>query len=635
MSEPSTTETDAGVIACYSPSGRVAWAQFAPLAIAGVMVSLAMGYLLCASDRGSPVLFFDALLQSIPVLGAIAVAVYVGRCRSRGVAVTLAIALTSIYYASAWEFGYRRNVSVLGPRATAWLAQSTGLPGALGYFLVRCDPTFGSFQSRAATIFFLALHALEFGLIIAGGIYAARWFAGRAFYENYGRWASSCLIGFERNDLPLIERAVRELDWTALDRVEKGTVSRSHRVGGGMILRIEYLPGAGDQPVYATIEGPRLWRLGKALAYVPLLHRFTRRLVRQRVVDAAAVPDLAAHLPGLAFGSPPARKSFAAQGALAYWSGDNQVREAGPSGLVSVLRESGLAGVTLVGRGGGDFRDPAVRATAAITLGAINIDVESVDASLCMTAENSPATRLRRMSLLEIVITYLFVAGNLLAFPIIWIGNALLSNGHTIVAILTYIAAGGAMLLSLTAAAFLLFAFRRLQTWILMRHFARRDGAILPPRSNLPRELIRIEDPATFHISKLTPEDWGVALLDGPRARLLIEGISHRYVIRGADVTEITPLRAIGQSVRLTYLIAGEPFAIVLNRYNAWATWAAALAIIPGLGLIFRGISQRGPRRWALRVAGALRVKYEPPSPRLNLQTARVDACGTGSNSLA
>src|SRR5213080_821992 len=93
------------------------------------------------------------------------------------------------------------RVSVLGPRATAWLAQSTGLPGALGYFLVRCDPTFGSFQSRAATIFFLALHALEFGLIIAGGIYAARWFAGRAFYENYGRWASSCLIGFERNDL--------------------------------------------------------------------------------------------------------------------------------------------------------------------------------------------------------------------------------------------------------------------------------------------------------------------------------------------------------------------------------------------------------------------------------------------------
>src|SRR5207247_208023 len=122
------------------------------------------------------------------------------------------------------------------------------------------------------------------------------------------------------------------------------------------------------------------------------------------------------------------------------------------------------------------------------------------------------------------------------------------------------------------------------------------------------RELIRIEDPATFHISKLTPEDWGIAVLDEARGRVLIEGVSHRYVILARDVIEVTALKAATASARVTYGIGEAVLGVVINRHSTWALWLGALASVPIIGLPVRPWGQRAARVWARRLGAVLRT---------------------------
>src|SRR5438046_10365668 len=96
------------------------------------------------------------------------------------------------------------------------------------------------------------------------------------------------------------------------------TVTRDQGRRGILIFRIECLPRAGDQEVYVTIEGPRFWRMGRALMYVPLAHRLTGRWVRQRCVGPEDARRLSAVLPGFEIAPmAPAGGTETAQGGVA------------------------------------------------------------------------------------------------------------------------------------------------------------------------------------------------------------------------------------------------------------------------------------------------------------------------------
>ena len=595
--------------ACYRPSGRVAWAEFSALALAGLAVSAGMAYVLSLLIRRAPEYFVMTLTNALPVLMMIVLAVYYGRCRNRGIALALAGSLMVTYYVGAWGLAYWFDVGQAGVGLRAAIRQTTGLPAPLGYFVVRCDPSLGAAPRTGVSVFLMSLHVAECALVVAAGLFVARWFTGRVFYESYRRWASSWTFGFDRRDL---ERAIGALgahDWAALAAVEKMTVTRDQRRRGILIFRIECLPRAGDQEVYVTIEGPRLWRMGWALMYVPLVHRLTRRWVRQRCVGPDEARRLSAVLPGFEIAPTPGLGTetapMGAAESLGYWRG-GEARAGDGGGLLSVVREAGYVGTTLVGRGE-DFRNAASAASWAVTMGAVHVDVESIGASLCMPAEAAPLGTLKSLSWIELASVGGFLAFSLVGFLLSWIASPVLAAGHELIAAVCFGLSMLMMGLSAVAVVFSAIGFGPLQRWLLRRHFARRGGSIVENAGGR-RELIRIEDPATFHISKLTPEDWGIAVLDGARARLLIEGVSHRYVILAQDVIEVAALKATTASARVTYRIGEVTLGVVVNRHSTWALWLGAVATIPILGLPVRPWGQRPARSWARRLGAVLRT---------------------------
>ena len=82
----------------------------------------------------------------------------------------------------------------------------------------------------------------------------------------------------------------------------------------------------------------------------------------------------------------------------------------------------------------------------------------------------------------------------------------------------------------------------RLRKPFLTQRLGHRYDSLIHEGAGLPSMVVRIEDARTYHRAKLSPEDIGIAFFDAENRRLLVEGVSHRYVIRGEDVTCLRPL---------------------------------------------------------------------------------------------
>jgi hypothetical protein len=99
-----------------------------------------------------------------------------------------------------------------------------------------------------------------------------------------------------------------------------------------------------------------------------------------------------------------------------------------------------------------------------------------------------------------------------------------------------------------------------------------RPGSLLEHGGDLPSAVLRVEDARTYHKQKLSGEDLGIALFDRENRRILLEGLSHRYVIRGEDVASFWPLQT-GEviSVRIDYRIGDVLLPVVLATRNPYA----------------------------------------------------------------
>lgn len=595
----------------YVPSGRADWPVLLPLSVAAMAVAVGMGFLLHLADLGAYLLVATPALLGIPVFAALVAAVYLGKCRSVGWAWALGATLALTYYLSYWALSYHFRVVAAGPRFMAAVADAGGGPGVVGYFVFRCRIALNgvALDSLRWQLLVVAGRGLELGVLLAMGLYGARRLAGRVFFEEHGRWASSNAFMFTPAELPDVLAAVESGDWERLDRIEKRTPTREQRRQGGMIFRVEFLPRAADLPVYATVEGPCLRRARRLLMMAPALGRLVRRDVDQRRVPPGAARQLARHVGMIDLGdAPPADR---AGGAVPYWSGDSRAAASPHGGLIrSMFREVGLTGVTYVGEGGGDFRDAASAASLAALAAAREAGEDGVAASLCYRVTDNALPALRRTSRVETGICWTLVGVALAGVPIAAFAPAAW-EWHS-----RYLPGLETMMLiwmAFTAAALALVVSSGLiHRRLLGRRFRTRPDCVLA--KELRPFVVRVEDPATYHVCKQTPEDWGLCVLDCSNRRLLVEGVSHRYVVHARDVTALVPLvSGASQSVRVDCCVAagvgdggGEAFSFVLHRYANGATILYGFAILPLLNLVLLPYVRRGSARFRAKIAGAL-----------------------------
>jgi hypothetical protein len=194
-----------------------------------------------------------------------------------------------------------------------------------------------------------------------------------------------------------------------------------------------------------------------------------------------------------------------------------------------------------------------------------------VDASSCLPVEGADRRQVRsnawgRLKLQLLAIVIFFASLGLAAW-----GASLEDNaGKPTPAGMVLMWVGGiAAILDGILMLWTAFAADSLQKRILRRRLIRRPGSFLEVTGGLKTRLLRLENANTYHVAKTTPEDLCVCAFDPTHKRLLMEGITHRYVIRGDDVTSLWPLQSGPTiSLQLAYRIGEEPLTVVLAADN-------------------------------------------------------------------
>jgi len=116
-----------------------------------------------------------------------------------------------------------------------------------------------------------------------------------------------------------------------------------------------------------------------------------------------------------------------------------------------------------------------------------------------------------------------------------------------------------------------------------------------------------------FHVSKAVPEDSAICAFDHAHQRVLVEGISHRYLIRGRDVAELKPVESgAAVAAQISYHVVDRDVSLVVYVVSARAVLPQAAAAFPVLGLVLRPFAPRARKRFVRRLASALRVEITP-----------------------
>jgi len=554
----------------YRPSGWVSLGRFLPLFLLGLIIACLMAFVLCLLENNWYFFIITPFIVSVPVFGALLLAIRVGRCRNRVAGAIVGLLLLGLYYGGYWTMSYLLNVVSQGPEAVEYVRQEGGAPGVLGYFRFRCRKAvikstedFGQRERHSdkgdpfgAYLFY----GMEIVLILGAGFLAGKNSAGRVFYENAGQWASSMELRFAGGEFATAYRAAQAQDWGPLAKL-----SRLPRLGGNaasslVTMKIEYLKGATDEPVYVTISGSNLGKNPAARAAgAKGWGSISKTFIRQRMVSGAAVQSLAQVVPEFAAVATPAAIQQAAAGPT--------IHTQRPSPLRAALEK---AGVIARKTDGSDFRETAVKASAALLSGSVRaLNLADLNRSLCLVAEPNAAARVKSEGRFELKLigcaAVLLVGGALIGA--LGEGSGDKSALHPVPGNLA-VETVGWTLFSIGLAAFLgaLIAGSTVRKRMLMGRLCRRPGALFGAETKERTMLLRVEDARTFQFMKSAPEDIGVCLFDEPRRRLLIEGISHRYVICGADVTKLALLSS-GRTttIQVDYRVGNEELALALG----------------------------------------------------------------------
>lgn len=543
----------------YRPSGRVNLPRFAPMLAAGVIVSAVMAFLLAVAGSWFYLYLITPLVLGLPVFGMTWAAVRLGRCRNPGVGGFAGVVLAFVYYAGFWELSYLANVVSQGPVMVAIVEQVGGLPGLPGYVVFRCKTSQPKKLGQAAgnanrppgTIDLL-FNGLLFGaetLLVAGiatGI--GRSTASRVYSERLRRWSSSADYLLPAPAAEDAAAAILAGDWAtvaSIPRVPPGAAAQAPVAN----LRIEHFPDEPDEPAYVTLRAGRRSPAEWIRREVPVeqmddLARAFRELRPTTTVEAAPPPPSATAL----------EESLGRLGLA--------------SDPTSAIAEPGRRP-----RGKADFRDPAVAAGLAILGDRPVPPLATADASLCLPASEDGPRQLRHASWAYI---------GWMAIPLVGmfgslgggLGLATIAKGGGPDTPLSnaFLAAG---MIGFFAAAIvgLVYGSRGLRSWrdYLIRRVGGRPGTPIGMPDEPPSAALALENGETFHKMKLLGDDFAIVFFDRERRRLVIEGLTHRYVIRAEDVSQVWPVAAsAAAAVRVDWRAGDEPLSLVFSEMNIW-----------------------------------------------------------------
>ena len=555
----------------YQPSGRVSLGRFVPLILLGVVVALVMAFVLCLLEANWYFFIFTPFIVGLPVFGALLVVIRVGRCRNRVVGAIVGLLLLGLYYGGYWTMSYMLNVVWQGPEVVEYVREEGGAPGLPGYFRFRCrkaliksthDMGAPHRRSNDADAFgAYMLYGLEWVLILGAGFVAGRNNGGRVFYENLLRWSSAAELRFAGSEFRTVYGAAQSQDWTPLSRL-----ARLPKLGGGagssfVAMKVEYAPGATGEPVYVTISGMNLGKNPAARAVgMKGWGGISKVFVRQQ--SASNLSALAQTLPEFA-----AVVAAPTQATSARIAAGPTLHTERPSVLRSALEKAGMIGKKATGP---DFRESAVKISTALLSGSARVlNPADLNRSLCLRADSNPAAKLRSAARIELKL--------IVAAAVLMVGGAMIAavseaprneaQRMSAKANPVMVVVGGTMFgIGLTGFVVALVAGTALRKQTLMRTLCRRTGAVFGPEAQGATMVARIENAQTFHLMKSAPEDIGVCLFDQPRRRLLIEGISHRYVICGSDVTKLALLNsAQTTTLHLNYRVGDGELTLALS----------------------------------------------------------------------
>ena len=525
----------------YVPSGRVNVASLVPILVASVWVALGMAFVLLFAERRLYLPFLTPMLLGLPVFGVIGLSVRWGQCRNRGLGGLIGVILVFVYYAGYWELSYLTNVVARGPRMVAACARIGRLPGLPGYVVYRCKSTRpldfrrgrpnGRPPSLWGTLFGAILIGGETFVITAMGARVGRSASSCPFSERSRRWTSRFEFRLPLATREAVEDAIARGDWAALADLPRAS-SIVNAQTNSLLLLLDYVPDVPDEPAYLTLIAGQ----GGTI----------ETLARQRLVPATDFEAIAVEFPELKIGRGEGSKPASTLSDPAGLAEDPQV-PAQP-----------------------DFRDRAVAASRSLVARLHPRNFRTVPASFCLLGSAGGVRELsragRRAALLQAVISFGMFASLLGAFLAVQLANPRRGplTAVTLVGGVSFLFFGLANLINSTVG-------DRLRKPFLIQRLGHRYDSLIHEGSGLPSMLVRIEDARTYHRTKLSPEDIGIAFLDVENRRLLVEGVSHRYVIRGEDVTCLWPLQAHSIiSARIDYEIGGERLSLVLARRNPW-----------------------------------------------------------------
>jgi hypothetical protein len=555
----------------YVPSGRVNWFALFPLSLAGALVALVMAVVLLLAEDDYYFYFLTPLILGLPVFGMIWACVRLGKCRNRGLGGFVGLLLAFIYYAGYWELSYLMNVAVHGPAArTAVRKIGGGLPGLPGYVVFRCKmsrpvdavrgrddkprpPNTGDFVFN---MIFFAGETLMVTLIAVG---LGRATASRVFSERRRRWASRLEFRLPITTAPLVAQAIARRDWRALAALPRMS-SVANANTNSIQFRLEYQPGMPDEPAYISVLGR--------------LPRTPNLPIQQRLISPEDLRALARELPDLKLTPAPAAVA------------ETLPPPEDANDLAASLQRLGLADQATTRLleperrderaappAPADFRDGAVAASRALLDTRKAPDVRTVAHSLCLPAAEDGRRALKVMNWRKVVIQGVLFVG--------WVGFLLFGLagggmkdaqgkmtplGETMLFV-GVIGFGVLIVLNLIA----MLGGDRIWKPLLAGRLRRQPGSLLEQGAGLESAVVRVEDARTYHKQKVSGEDLGIALFDRANRRVLLDGLSHRYVIRGEDVTSFWPVQA-GEviSIRLDYRVGDTTLPLVLATTNPY-----------------------------------------------------------------
>jgi hypothetical protein len=552
----------------YIPSGRVNWFALVPLLLAGIVVALVMAFLLLLAEDNLYYYFVTPLVLGLPVFGMTWVIIRVGKCRNRSLAGLVGLVLAFVYYAGYWELSYLANVVLRGPRAVAAVRQMSGVPGLPGYFLYRCrnsqpvDAVRGAQNPRPPNtgdlIFNLVFFGLETVMVTCIAIGIGRSAASRVFSERLRKWSAKLECRLPVSTAAHVVSAVNRHDWAALGALPRMS-SAGNANTNSLQFRVEYFPGVVEEPAYISV-------LGRGA--------LTRQQqILQREIEADDLLRLAREFPDLKIAQAPRGEAVSAPRT--------------PSALQASLDQIGLGDAradTLVGSqshrkptdstAAGDFRDSAVAASEAILAAQPGANLRTIASSLCLVASEDGRRELKAVGSRRMIIQVCLFVG--------WVGCLLLGllgttmkdaqgketpQGRALMlaGIIGFFALAVPSLISMSAG-------DRLAKPFLAGRLRARPGSLVELGADLKSTVLRVEDARTYHKQKLSGEDMGIALFDRANRRILLEGLSHRYVICGEDVACFWPVQA-GEviSVRIDYRVGDVTLPLVLATRNPYS----------------------------------------------------------------